>query len=93
MDWDYHRDLREGTLAPPNPSLVWTDEKEGGMMQAHDRAQDMAGRFSAGWRDCYPEPALWVVRLRDFIALVPNSLYSTNLPWRDAVEWAKAANG
>jgi len=88
-DKDYHDRLRTGEVAPPDRRLVWLDETWGGYMQAHDEAHLRAGLACKGWRLRYPgESPLWVVRIPNGYAIVPNSLYSPNMAWRDLQEWA-----
>ena len=90
-DRDYHDCLGRGETAPPDSRLVWLDKTWGGYMKAHDEAHYCAGRFSKGWRSRYPgESPLWVVRIPGGYAIVPNSLYSPNMAWRDIVTWANS---
>ena len=89
LDHEYHRDLASGISTPLDTRLVWRDDDWGGLTQAHDAAHDAASRFIEGYRYRYPtESPLWVVRIPGGYAIVPNSMYSPNLPWIEAVSWA-----
>jgi hypothetical protein len=82
---------RGGTaqVNPPNPAVVFSEEEYGGYMKANYAARDCASRFNAPWRHRYPvgrESPLWVVRIPGAYAVVPNSLYCPNMPWKDLLE-------
>lgn len=93
IDYDYHRDLREGTVLPPESALTFMVSEYGDIYSANYAASDMASRFNDPWRRRYPsasESPIWVVNIPGGYALVPNSLYSPNMPWKDALAYLAA---
>lgn len=83
VDADYHKMLRDGIVAPPNKSACFMNDAHGGYVEANSAARAVASRYSAPWRNRYQQSPLWVVSIPGGYAVVPNGLYSPNLPWRD----------
>lgn len=84
VDAEYHRQLRSGEVSIGTDIGVFKDSDYGGYMNASSEARYCASRYSAPWRARYPtESPLWVVRIPDGYAVVPNSLYYQNKPWED----------